>query len=113
MRTHYQLLTCGSLLTLCAEDDKSGQPLANALHYALRSGQRSVWVDCRHVLSLSSDALLLLRQSAAKLWQYGGHLVLCRLPAATRASLAGSKAQPLAADLLDAELYGLDCPPAE
>jgi hypothetical protein len=76
----------------------------------LRDQPTSVWVDCRYVAALPAGALRLLRRCAACLWQRGGYLVLCHLPAAARAELAADAAQPLAASLLDAQQYGLDCP---
>jgi anti-anti-sigma regulatory factor len=85
-------------------------PLAKALRHVLRSSQPSVWVDCRHVAALPAEALRLLGQCAQQLWQHGGHLVLCHLPAAAKTILAADASQPLAASALDADQYGLDCP---
>jgi anti-anti-sigma regulatory factor len=109
MRAYVEKLTQSSLLVLCP-DTAGRYSLAEALHHVLRSSQRSVWVDCRHISTLPTEALLLLRQCAGRLWQHGGHLVLCHLPAAARTLLAIDASQPLAASLLDAEQYGLDCP---
>ncbi|MGI4862637.1 MAG: hypothetical protein ACRYFZ_01850 [Janthinobacterium lividum] len=85
-------------------------PLARALCQVLRSSQHSVWVDCRYVATLPAEALILLRQCAKRLWQQGGHLILCHLPETARLVLAADASQPLAASLLDAAAYGLDCP---
>lgn len=109
MRAHVETLPHSCLLTLRPE--KQGRyPLAEALQHVLHSSQRSVWVDCRYVVALPAEVLVLLRQCAQWLWQRGGHLILCHLPEATRAVLATDTSQPLAASVLDADAYGLDCP---
>lgn len=109
MRARVETLPNSCLLTLRTEEH-SHYPLAEALRRVLRSSQRSVWVDCRYVAALPAEALVLLRQCARRLWQHGGHLILCHLPEATRAALAADASQPLAASVLDATAYGLDCP---
>lgn len=109
MRAHVETLPHSCLLTLRAEEN-SYYPLAEALHHVLCSSQRSVWVDCRYVAALPAEALLLLRQCAERLWQHGGHLILCHLPETARPALAADASQPLAASVLDAAAYGLDCP---
>jgi hypothetical protein len=109
MRAYVEARPHSFLLTLHAT--KTGAyPLAAALRRALRSTRRSVWVDCRHVSALSAEALVLLRQCASRLWHHGGHLILCHLPDATRASLIADTSQPLAASMLDAAQYGLAWP---
>jgi hypothetical protein len=111
MRAYVRALPQSYLLVL--HPGETGHcSLASALHRILRGSRRSVWVDCRYLTALPAEALLLLRQYAGQLWQHGGHLVLCHLPAATRAQLATDASQPLAASLLDAQQYGLDCPVA-
>jgi anti-anti-sigma regulatory factor len=112
MKAYVESLPHSCLLTLHANESKY-HSLAGALRWALRSSQRSVWVDCRHITALPAEALSLLRHYATQLWQRGGHLVLCHLPEATRASLAADTSQPLAASLLDASHYGLPCPPSQ
>jgi anti-anti-sigma regulatory factor len=109
MRAYIKTLTQSSLLVLYPTG-AGRYSLAAALRRVLRSRRRSVWVDCRHITTLPAEALLLLRQCAGQLWEHGGHLVLCHLPAAARTLLATDASQPLAASLLDAEQYGLDCP---
>jgi len=115
MRAYVEARPRSYLLTLHATE-AGAYPLAAALRRALRSTRRSVWVDCRHVSALSAEALLLLRQCASRLWHHGGHLILCHLPEATRASLStdasltADASQPLAASLLDADQYGLAWP---
>jgi len=111
MRAYVEPLphTHSCLLTLCTSE-AGRYSLAEALRRVLRSSHRSVWVDCRHVAALPSEALLLLRHCAGRLWHHGGHLVLCHLPDAARAVLFIDVSQPLAASLLDAQQYGLDCP---
>ena len=109
MDAHVKTLPNSCLLILRTEGS-GHSPLSEALQCVLSSSQRSVWVDCRHVAALPAEALLLLRQCAKRLWQHGGHLVLCHLPDATRAALAADATQPLAASILDAAQYGLDCP---
>jgi hypothetical protein len=84
--------------------------LARTMRQVLRGQPTSVWIDCRHVAALPAEALRLLRRCAACLWRRGGYLVLCHLPAATRAELAADATQPLAASMLDAQQYGLNCP---
>lgn len=113
MFTHYHVVSNGCLLTLCPVGDDSGQPLPKALARVLRSRFPSVWVDCRHLAALPTGAMRLLRQYAAQLWQGGSCLLLCHLPPGTRTSSeeGPTAGQPLAASLLDATLYGLDCPP--
>lgn len=109
MRAYVEAHPHSYLLTLLPTE-AGAYPLAAALRRALRSTRRSVWVDCRHVSALSAEALLLLRRCAGRLWQHGGHLVVCHLPEAARASLAADASQPLAASLLDATQYGLAWP---
>ena len=109
MRAYIEHLAHSCLLTL-STSETGRYPLAEALRRVLRGGHRSVWVDCRHITALPTEALLLLRQCARRLWQHGGHLVVCHLPETTRAALTTDTSQPLAASLLDAEQYGLDCP---
>ena len=109
MHTHVETLPHSCLLTLCPPADGCDS-LAKALRRVLRASPTSVWVDCRHVSALPAEALHLLRRCAASLWRRGGYLVLCHLPTATRAELAADASQPLAASLLDAQQYGLDCP---
>jgi hypothetical protein len=109
MRTYIHNLSHSYLLTLCTEGTGC-YPLGRALRRVLRSESASVWVDCRHVAALPTEALRMLRPCAACLWQRGGYLVLCHLPTATRAELQADATQPLAASLLDAQQYGLDCP---
>ena len=109
MRARVDTFPQSCLLTLCP-DEAGRYSLTEALRRALRSSHRSVWVDCRHVATLPSEVLRLLRHCARRLWQHGGHLVLCHLPEATRATLFTDTSEPLAASLLDAEQYGLDCP---
>jgi anti-anti-sigma regulatory factor len=109
MRAYVKTLTQSSLLVLCPTS-AGRYSLAQALRRVVRGSHRSVWVDCRHITTLPAEALLLLRQCAGQLWQQGGHLVLCHLPEAARTLLATDASQPLAACLLDAEQYGLDCP---
>jgi len=109
MRAYVKTLTQSSLLVLCPAGG-GRYSLAAALRRVVRSSHRSVWVDCRHISTLPTEALHLLRQYAGRLWQHGGHLVLCHLPDAARTLLATDANQPLAASLLDAEQYGLDCP---
>jgi hypothetical protein len=109
MRAYVEARPSSYLLTLHATE-ASAYPLAAALRRALRSTRRSVWVDCRHVSMLSAEALVLLRKCAGRLWRHGGHLILCHLPDATRASLTADASQPLAASLLDAAQYGLVWP---
>lgn len=109
MRAYVKTLPHSCLLTLHMAG-RDYYPLAKALRHVLRSSRRSVWVDCRHVAALPTEALMLLSQCARRLWQHGGHLVLCHLPEAARAILAADTSQPLAASALDADQYGLDCP---
>ncbi len=109
MRAFYQPLPHSCLLTL-QEGDGSGHPLVEVLRQTLHNGQRSVWVDCRHISALPNEALLLLSRYAARLWRRGGHLILCHLPARERVSLVPNPTEPLASCLLDADLYGLPCP---
>jgi len=109
MRTYIHKLPHSCLLTLCT-NGAGGYSLAQALRRVLRSQPASVWVDCQQVAALPTDALRNLRRCAARLWQRGGYLVLCHLPAATRTELTVDAMQPLAASLLDAQQYGLDCP---
>lgn len=109
MHTYIQKLPDSCLLTLHPSSAGSCA-LAQALRQVLREQPTSVWVDCRHVAALPAEALRLLRRCAASLWRRGGYLVLCHLPTATRAELAADATQPLAASLLDAQQYGLDCP---
>lgn len=109
MRALYHSLPHSCLLTL-QDGDGAGYSLVEALRQSLHHGQRSVWVDCRHISALPSEALLLLSKYAARLWRRGGHLVLCHLPARVRASLVPNPTEPLAASLLDADFYGLPCP---
>ena len=109
MRASVDTLPHSCVLTLCT-GDKGRYPLAEALRQALRSAQRSVWVDCRQVVALPTEALALLRRCARLLWQHGGHLILCHLPDGTQAALATDASQPLASSVLDAAQYGLDCP---
>lgn len=109
MRAYVEARPHSYLLTLLPTE-AGAYPLAAALRRALRSTRCSVWVDCRHVSALSAEALLLLRRCAGRLWQHGGHLVVCHLPEAARASLAADASQPLAASLLDATQYGLAWP---
>lgn len=109
MRTYIHNLSYGYLLTLCTEGTGC-YPLGRALRQVLRSRSVSVWVDCRHVAALPIEALRMLRRCSASLWQRGGYLVLCHLPAAIRTELETDATQPLAASLLDAQQYGLDCP---
>lgn len=112
MRAYVRTLSQCCLLTLCP-GETGRYPLAKALRRVARSSHRSVWVDCRQLTALPAEALLLLRQCAGQLWHRGGHLVLCHLPEATRALLPAEASEPLAASLLDAEQYGLDCPSAD
>jgi hypothetical protein len=109
MRTYIHKLPHSCLLTLCTSGTGC-YPLARALRRVLRSQPASVWVDCRQVAALPAEALRMLRGCAARLWQQGGYLVLCHLPAAIRPELGSDATQPLAASLLDAQQYGLDCP---
>ena len=109
LRAHYQLLTYGCLLTL-HNGEAIGCALTEALRQALRSSHHSVWVDCRHISMLSSEAVQLLNRCAACLWRHGGHLIVHHLPAQARLGLAPSPERPLAASLLDGDLYGLPCP---
>lgn len=113
MRAYVETLPQSCLLTLCA-DEAGRYSLAAALRHALRHALRShyscVWVDCRQLTSLPTEVVLVLRQYASQLWQHGGHLILCHLPEAARAHLLIDTSQPLAACLLDARQYGLDCP---
>ncbi|WP_382314309.1 hypothetical protein [Hymenobacter bucti] len=115
MRAYVEARSSSYLLTLHATET-GAYPLAAALRRALRSARCSVWVDCRHVSMLSAEVLGLLRQCASRLWRHGGHLILCHLPEATRASLsaeahqAAAASEPLAASLLDATQYGLAWP---
>lgn len=109
MKAHVKTLPDSCLLIL-RPDGSGSYPLAEALRQVLRSSQRSVWVDCRHVATLPAEALRLLRQCAQRLWRTGGHLILCHLPEAARAALTPDTSQPLAASMLDATQYGLACP---
>jgi anti-anti-sigma regulatory factor len=109
MRAHVEALPQSCLLTLSL-GEVDNYPLAQALRRVLRSQPASVWVDCRHVTTLPAGALRLLRRCAASLWARGGYVVLCHLPAAIRTELGADATQPLAASLLDAQQYGLDCP---
>lgn len=110
MNTHAYSLQQGTLLTLCANGDASGQPLATALRRALHQGCHQVWIDCRLAPTLPAPLLHLLRRYAALLWQAGSYLLLCHLPAPSRAALAACATLPLAAAPLDADFYGLSCP---
>jgi hypothetical protein len=109
MRTYIHKLPHSCLLTLCTEG-AGCYPLARALRRVLRSRPASVWVDCRQVAALPTEALRMLRRCATSLWHRGGYLVLCHLPADIGAELPTDTTQPLAASLLDARQYGLDCP---
>ncbi|MBJ6143448.1 hypothetical protein [Hymenobacter sp. BT559] len=109
MRAYVEARPHSYLLTLHATEARA-YPLATALRQVLRHARGSVWVDCRHVSALSAEALLLLRRCASRLWQHGGHLIVCHLPEDTRAGLAPDASQPLAASVLDAEQYGLCLP---
>ena len=109
MRTYIHKLPHSCLLTLCTEGTGC-YPLARALRRVLRSQPASVWVDCRQVAALPTEAVRLLRQCAASLWHRGSYLVLCHLPTTARTELQADATLPLAASLLDAEQYGLDCP---
>ncbi|MGI4740389.1 MAG: hypothetical protein ACRYG7_34890 [Janthinobacterium lividum] len=109
MKAYVESLSRSCLLTL--HTNESGcHSLAGALRWAQRSHQPSVWVDCRHIQDLPAEALLLLRQCASRLWERGGHLIVCHLPEAARTELAADASQPLAASLLDAARYGLHLP---
>lgn len=110
MNTHAYTLNQGALLTLCADDDTSGQPLSTALRQAQQQGCHHIWIDCRHTPTLPAPLLHLLRRYAARLWQAGSYLLLCHLSPLSRAALAGCATLPLAAAPLDADLYGLSCP---
>lgn len=110
MKAYVESLSQSCLLTLYT-NESGCHSLAGALRWALRGSQRSVWVDCRHIQALPAEALQLLRQCAGRLWQRGGHLIVCHLPEAARTELAADASQPLAASLLDAAHYGL-CPPS-
>ncbi len=112
MQVHVERLPQGCLLTL-HPGGTSYRPLAQALRDIVRGPVASVWVDCRHMPALPAEVLRALRRVAACLWQRGGHLVLCHLPAAARAALTPDAHQPLAASLLDAQRYGLACPRPE
>lgn len=118
MRAYVEARSSSYLLTLHATET-GAYPLAAALRRALRSTRCSVWVDCRHVSMLPAEALRLLRRCASRLWRHGGHLILCHLPEAARASLsadaslAADASQPLAASLLDADQYGLAWPSSQ
>ncbi|TVT40614.1 hypothetical protein FNT36_14185 [Hymenobacter setariae] len=109
MRAYVEARPHSYLLTLHATE-ATAYPLATALRQVLRHARGSVWVDCRHVSTLSAEALLLLRRCASLLWRHGGHLIVCHLPEATRAGLAPDASQPLAASVLDAAQYGLAWP---
>lgn len=109
MRAYVRTLPHSCLLTLHSEE-QGPYSLADALRWVLHNSRPSVWVDCRHVTTLPAETLALLRQCAQHLWQHGGHLILCHLPEAARAALATDASQPLAASVLDADQYGLDCP---
>lgn len=109
MQAHIEGLPQGCLLTLHPGATRH-RPLAQVLRDIVRGPAASVWVDCRHVQALPAGVVRALRRVAAGLWQRGGHLVLCHLPAAARAGLAADAHQPLAASLLDAQHYGLTCP---
>jgi len=109
MRTYIHKLPHSCLLTLCTSG-AGCYPLARALRRVLRSQPASVWVDCRQVAVLPTEALRMLRRCAARLWQRGGYLVLCHLPSDAWTELEADATQPLAASLLDAQQYGLDCP---
>ena len=109
MRAYVETLPHSCLVVL-QPSSSSYYSLAKTLCHVLRGKHRSVWVDCRHLAALPAEAVCLLRQCARRLWQHGGYLVLCHLPEATRAVLPTDTSQPLAASLLDAQQYGLDCP---
>ncbi|MGI4874220.1 MAG: hypothetical protein ACRYFX_23915 [Janthinobacterium lividum] len=111
MHAHSYTLQQGALLTLCAANDASGQPLTEVLHQAVQQGGHHIWVDCRHAPTLSPSLLQLLQRYSAQLWKTGSCLLLCHLSAQARAALTSSHAQPLAAGPLDAAFYGLNCPP--
>jgi hypothetical protein len=109
MQAHVKALPQSYVLTLYPSST-GWRPLTQAMRQILRGQPTSVWVDCRYLGALPAEALRLLRRYAACLWRRGGYLVLCHLPAAARAELAADATQPLAASLLDAQQYGLDCP---
>ena len=112
MLAYVEMLPHSCLLVL-RPSGTSYYSLAKVLCHVLRGNHRSVWVDCRHLAALPTEVVGLLRQCASRLWQHGGHLVLCHLPEATRALLPTDTSQPLAASLLDARQYGLACPESQ
>ncbi len=112
MQVRVERLPQGCLLIL-HPGATSYRPLAQALRDIARGPVASVWVDCRHVSALPAKVVQALRRVAACLWQRGGHLIVCHLPATARAALTADAHQPLAASLLDAQLYGLTCPRPE
>jgi anti-anti-sigma regulatory factor len=80
MIVHHELLPDSYLLILAADPaDSSEQELARHLSYAARSDKPAVWIDCRLLDVLSTEAARLLLACHHRLRRRKAQLILCRV----------------------------------